>query len=103
MENERAGHGWTAFLGGLLAGAALGVLFAPRSGKETREAIAGKGRAMKEDLDEAIGKARKEWSDLKGKAHDAATMTKEEVDDFLHFLFDEGSDLFDRVNKGKGK
>lgn len=96
MDNGRH-TGWVAFLAGLAAGAALGVLFAPASGSETRERLANKGRDAKDHLDEAIDKARQQWSDMKGKAHDAATMTRDEVDDLIRFLFKEGSDLVERV------
>jgi gas vesicle protein len=37
-----------ASIAGLLTGAALGMLFAPKSGKETREMIAAKAKALKE-------------------------------------------------------
>ena len=72
---------------------------APRSGKETRERIAGKAGAVKDDLDELIEKARGEWSKAKGKAGDAATMTKEEVSDFVRFLVDEAEDLKERLGR----
>lgn len=58
------------------------------------------GRNAKDGVDDAIHQARKEWADMKGKAHDAASMSKEEVDDLLRFLFEEGRDLFDRVKGG---
>ncbi len=97
MENQR-GTGLLAFLAGVAAGAALGILFAPRSGRETRETIAGLGRKAKDRFGDTMDEARREWSDMKGKAHDAASMTQEEVEDFVRFLFEEGRDLADRMS-----
>ena len=91
--------GILGFVAGAAIGAALGVLFAPRSGKETRELIASKARGTKDDVDELIEKGRAEWSKAKGKAADTATMTKEEVSDFVRFLFKEGANLKDRVGQ----
>lgn len=96
MSNESR-NGILGFLAGAAVGAALGVLFAPRSGKETRERIARKVTDSKDELDAFIDQARAEWSRTKGKATDAATMTKDEVSDFVRFLFDEGKNLKDRL------
>jgi gas vesicle protein len=98
MSNER-NYGIMGFLAGAAIGAAIGVLFAPRSGKETRERMAGKARATKDDLDEFINEARTEWAKAKGKVVDTATMTKEEVSDFIRFLFEEAEDLKERLGK----
>lgn len=92
MENS-TGKTLLVFGIGIVAGAALGVLFAPRSGKETRAAIRGKGEELKEDLDELIEHGRKEWSKAKGKLADAATMTRDEVNDFVHYMFNEGKNM----------
>ncbi len=98
MSNER-NYGILGFLAGVAIGAAIGVLFAPRSGKETRERMAGKARATKDELDEFINEARAEWAKAKGKVVDTATMTKEEVSDFVRFLFEEAEDLKERMGK----
>jgi len=98
MSNER-NFGVLGFLAGAAIGAAIGVLFAPRSGKETRERMAGKARATKDELDEFINEARAEWAKAKGKVVDTATMTKEEVSDFVRFLFEEAEDLKERMGK----
>lgn len=98
MSNER-NYGILGFLAGAAIGAAIGVLFAPRSGKETRERMAGKARATKDDMDEFINEARAEWAKAKGKVVDTATMTKEEVSDFIRFLFEEAEDLKERLGK----
>jgi len=47
----------TAFAIGALAGAGIALLYAPRSGKETRELIADKGRALKGQAHDAIAHA----------------------------------------------
>lgn len=96
MSNETR-NGLLGFIAGAAVGAALGVLFAPRSGKETRERIKRTVTDGKDDVDEFIDEAREQWSRTKGKAMDAATMTKEEVSDFIRFLFEEGKDLKDRL------
>ena len=98
MTNESK-TGILGFLAGAAIGATLGILFAPRSGKETRERLAHGFKDAKEDLDDVIEKARDEWQKAKGKAKDAATMTKDEVNDFIHFIFQEGKDLRDRLKK----
>ena len=98
MSNER-NYGVLGFLAGAAIGAAIGVLLAPRSGKETRERMVGKAGEVKDDLDDLIEMARGEWSKAKGKATDAATMTKEEVSDFVRFLMEEAEDLRDRLGK----
>ena len=96
MSNER-NFGVFGFLAGAAIGATLGILLAPRSGKETRERMARGAADAKDDLDDMIEKARSEWNRAKGKAVDTASMTKEEVSDFIRFLFEEGRDLASRV------
>jgi gas vesicle protein len=98
MSNER-NYGILGFLAGAAIGAAIGVLFAPRSGKETRERVAGKAKDAKDDLEDMIDQARAEWAKTKGKVVDTATMTKEEVSDFVRFLFEEAEDLKERLGK----
>lgn len=97
MSNDR-NYGILGFLAGAAVGATLGVLFAPRSGKETRERLVRRAQDAKDDLDELIDKGRDEWAKVKGKAGDAASMTKDEVNDFIRFLMEEGRDLKDRLS-----
>ncbi len=96
MENS-TGKTALALVVGIAAGAALGLLFAPRSGRETRAALRGKGEELQEDLEERIEQARKEWSKAKGKLADAASMTKDEVSDFVQYMFKEGKRSASRV------
>ena len=49
--------------------------------------------------DDLIAEGHERWAKAKGKAADAASMTKEEVKDFIRFLYEEGKDLKDRVGK----
>jgi len=96
MSNERT-NGILGFLAGAAVGAALGILFAPRSGKETRDRIRNKANDAKDDFEDLLDKGREEWARAKGKAVDTANMTREEVSDFIRFLFEEGKDLKERM------
>ena len=62
-----------AAIGGLAAGAALGILFAPRSGKKTRKKIAEKSKALKEhakeDFDKLIEKIDHKYKTISDDAH----------------------------------
>lgn len=96
MSNSRTIWG---VLAGLAAGAAIGVLLAPRSGKETRELIRKKGEQAKDDLGELLDDGFEQWKRIKGKVVERASMTKEDIKDFLEFMAAEGSDLKDRIKR----
>jgi gas vesicle protein len=73
------------FAVGLAVGAALGVLFAPKSGEETREFIVGGAR---EGLDRATSKG-KEWARTAQKTVDHVKERVREVADAGERAFDE--------------
>jgi gas vesicle protein len=75
-ESNRAGGYLAAFAIGALVGTGAALLYAPRSGKETRELLAKKGR------------------ELKGKATDA-------VEDAKNFIEDKKAELAAAVEAGK--
>jgi gas vesicle protein len=57
-ESTRVGGYLTAFAIGALIGTGAALLYAPRSGKETRELIAKKGRALKGQATDAVEDAK---------------------------------------------
>lgn len=85
------------FLTGAGVGAALGLLFAPRAGQETRERIAQKASRSKDDFEQFLEERREAWHEARGNAVETANMTKDEVTDFVRFLFEEGRDLKGRL------
>lgn len=86
-------------LAGLAAGAALGVLLAPRSGKETRDLLKQKGDQAKDDLNDLLDDGFEHWKRIKGKVVERAQMTREEIQEFLEFMAAEGSDLKERIKR----
>lgn len=63
----------------LAAGAALGVLLAPRSGAETRKKIMRKRDALKDRLNEMLREGEELLQDLKGEAETAAKEMRAEA------------------------
>lgn len=98
MSNAKT-NGILGLLAGVAVGATLGILFAPASGKKTRARIRERMNHAKDDLADSIDRAHEEWSKAKGKAADMTSMTKDEVSDFVRFLFEEGKDLKARLGR----
>jgi len=63
----------------LAAGAALGVLLAPRSGAETRKKIMRKGDALKDRLNEMLREGEGLLEDLKGEAETTGKKMRSEA------------------------
>ena len=59
-------------MAGVLIGVAVGLLFAPRSGKETRDLLAGKAGQLKEKALDVADEVRFQAEDAADKARAAA-------------------------------
>lgn len=82
---------------GLTAGAAIGILLAPRSGKETRKLLKQKGKKAQDDLSDLLDQGYAQWKKVRNTVVDRANMTKSDIKDFMSFMSNEGADLKDRV------
>jgi gas vesicle protein len=66
------------FLAGLGVGAAVGVLYAPKPGSETRETLRSKAGEGREFVSERARKAREQASDLVDRGKEVAKQQKEQ-------------------------
>ena len=76
--SDRDGNSFVWFLAGLGLGALAGVLYAPRSGAETREQLRARAEESKEYVRNRAREAREQaqqWADL---GRDAVTQQKEQ-------------------------
>ena len=96
MAEENKSYGLAWFLAGLGVGALVGILYAPKSGKETREDIANGAREGTEYLRARTREAAENVSAMvdKGKEHVSAFVdkSKEQVGEYV----DRGRDAIDR-------
>ena len=83
-EQDQAGNNLAWFLAGAFIGAAVAVLYAPKSGKETREYIADKVQQSKEAVNDT--------------SHNLVEVTKDMFDRGRQ-LVDDAADLFERGRK----
>ena len=79
MSDRDSGSSFMWFLAGLGFGALLGVLYAPRSGKETREAIRNSAQEGKEYLRTRGREARENVSQWVERGKEAVTQQKEKL------------------------
>ncbi len=67
MSDKETGAGF-GFLVGVAIGLAIGFLYAPRTGKETRELLKGKAEEMEKKATEVAEKVKESAAEMKKKA-----------------------------------
>jgi gas vesicle protein len=84
MDNQNANCSaqtvFFAFLGGAVAGAVAGILFAPKSGEETRRELKGYARKTEEELIEKAKEARAALDDVIERGKHLVTEKRAEVE-----------------------
>ncbi|HEX8924161.1 MAG TPA: YtxH domain-containing protein [Terriglobales bacterium] len=79
MADDNGSSGILWFLAGLGLGAALGVLYAPKSGKETRESILSAAEEGSEFMRERARQYREQANDFVEKGKDAVSQQREQL------------------------
>jgi gas vesicle protein len=76
--SESEGSGFLWFLTGLGIGAAIGVLYAPRSGRETRETLVSKAEEGRNVVADRAQKAREQATGWVDKGRDLISQQREQ-------------------------
>lgn len=76
---DEGGNGFLWFLAGLGIGAAIGVLYAPKSGREIRESILSTAEEGREYMTEAAQRARQQASEWVERGRDVLNQQKEQL------------------------
>jgi gas vesicle protein len=79
MDNDNTGAKFLYFLTGISIGAVLGILFAPQSGKETREFISGRAEEGKEYLSKKGREYRDQASEYVERGKGALSQQREHL------------------------
>jgi len=76
--SDRDGNSFLWFLAGLGVGAVVGILYAPRTGSETRDAIRSKADESREYMRQRAERARAQASEWVEKGRDVVNQQKEQ-------------------------
>jgi gas vesicle protein len=79
MSDESNGGGILWFLAGLGIGAAVGVLYAPKSGKETRDDIARYAQEGTEQVKQRAKQYREQANDWVERGKDVVSQQKDQI------------------------
>jgi gas vesicle protein len=92
-----------AILGGIAAGATIGLLYAPEAGTETRKKIAepvrSAGKRASDYVDRLVAEGKRTWYKAKGQADDTAGVAAEEMDDFIRHIARKGEKMWKKGKK----
>jgi gas vesicle protein len=83
MADEQSSSGFSWFLAGLGAGALLGVLFAPKAGKETRDDLVSGAREGREYLRQRSREAADQVGDYVDRGKDYMDRGRAQWEDFV--------------------
>jgi gas vesicle protein len=75
---DRDGSSFLWFLAGLGVGAVVGVLYAPRSGDETREVLRSKAQEGRERVRQQARRAREQASDFMDRGREVLNQQKDQ-------------------------
>jgi gas vesicle protein len=89
----------SAFLGGVAAGAVLGILMAPESGVETRKKLAKKAQDSKDSLNQLVEEGKKSWYETQGKVANEAGIAANEVDRFVRHILEKGRNWWNEAQE----
>ncbi len=78
MSDRDGGNGFLWFLTGLGIGAAIGVLYAPQSGRETRETLRSKAEEGRNLVMDRAQRAREQANEWVDKGKDVLSQQKEQ-------------------------
>jgi gas vesicle protein len=76
--SDREGNSFVWFLAGLGLGAVVGVLYAPRSGNETREALRARAEEGRDYMRSRAREAREQASEWVDRSRDVVNQQKEQ-------------------------
>ena len=88
--SNNTGNSVVALLTGVAIGAGFGLLYAPQSGKETRE-------QLKEEAGKTKEKLSKEYDDLSSQVSDYADTAKSKFEKRIEKLFKTANDKADNI------
>ncbi len=98
--SDRDGSGFLWFLTGLGIGAAIGVLYAPKSGRETRETLINKAEEGRDLVTERAKRAREQANEWVDKGREVLNQQKEQIKS----AYDAGRQAYrDATAEGEGK
>ena len=95
---EDNGNSFLWFLAGLGVGAVVGVLYAPKSGVETRETLRQKAEESREFVNNRARQAREQASTIVDRSRDLYQQQKEQ----FKSAFEAGKQAYDEATSAEG-
>jgi gas vesicle protein len=99
MSDRDSGNSFMWFLAGLGFGALMGVLYAPRSGRETREAILNSAQEGKDYIKNRSREARESVGEWVDRSKEVINRQKDQFSSAI----DAGRQAYREASSGEGK